>query len=245
MRLYWAGIIDFDLHANNFILYVDQHGELQGKIIDLGNSIIFTRGLNKFITDEGERQLLIVGLETYKNGAIDEDDDDTKEDFVVDLLDMIKEFDTKGNHRVFPGTARFAGQDDHTNCQMSWWQDIKDKKATDPGDFSEIIDNAYDIARDGFMVDIDSRNPGVSIGTIQRYIREGGIPSFDDINPVMAVWALPAAQGAQGAQGMAIGPGGGGARKKTSKKRKFRKNKTKRLALRKSKSKKRRRTSKK
>ncbi len=244
MRLYWVGIIDFDLHANNFILYVDQHRELQGKIIDLGNSIIFTRGLNKFITDEGERQLLIVGLETYKNSVIDEDDDGTKEEFVVDLLDMIKEFDTKGNHRVFPGTARFAGQDDHTNCQMTWWQDIKDKEATDPGDFSKIINDAYDIARYGFIVDIDARNPGVSYETIQRYIREGRIPSFDNITPVMAGWPLPAAQGAQGAQSMVVGPGGG-ARKKTSKKRKFRKNKTKRLALRKTKSKKRRRTSKK
>jgi DNA-binding phage protein len=251
MRLYWAGIIDFDLHENNFILYVDQNVELQGKIIDLGNAIIFTNGTNKFIPDVGDIEFLKLGLDTYKNSVIDEEDDDTKEEFVVDLLDMIKRFDTKGNHRVFPGTARFAGQDDHTNCQMGWWQTIKDKDATAAAaagtdhSFSEIIDDAYDIARDGFMVDIDARNPGVSYETIQRYIREGGIPSFDEkINPVMAVWPLPAPPGSQGAQSMVVGPGGG-ARKKTSKKRKFRKNKTKRLALRKTKSKKRRRTSKK
>ena len=247
MRLYWAGIIDFDLHANNFILYVDENRELQGKIIDLGNSIIFTRGPNKFITDPAQIEILNMALQEFIQEILHENPDETKEDYVKNLLDTIKDYDTQGNHRVFPTTARFAGQDDHTNCQMTWWQDIKDKKQTHPADYDTIIDNAYDIARDGFMVNIDAPNTGVSYATIQRYIRESIIPSFYDINPVMAGWPLPAAQGAQGAQGaqsMVVGPGGG-ARKKTSKKRKLRKNKTKRLALRKTKSKKRRRTSKK
>jgi hypothetical protein len=202
MRLFWAGILDFDLHTQNFILYVDQNGILQGKIIDLGNSIMFTLGPNKFITDgRGEREFLIEALETYKHGIINEDENETKEDFVVGLLDMIKEYDTKGNHRVFPGTARFAGQDNHTNCQMSWWQDIKDKKLTHRVGYGTIIDNAYDIARDGFMVNIDARNPGVSNTTIQRYISQGIIPSFDDIAPVMAAWPWVAHGAAAQAQG--------------------------------------------
>jgi hypothetical protein len=126
---------------------------------------------------------------------------------------------------------------------MGWWQTVKDKEAADTAgtdhSFSDIIDNAYNFARAGFMVDIDARNPGVATSTIQRYIGQGRIPSFSNITPVIVGWPWVVA-----AQGMAIGPGGG-ARKKTSRKHKFRKNKTKRLALRKTKNKKRRRTSKK
>jgi hypothetical protein len=251
LRLYWIGIVHLDLHTNNFLLYVDQNGILQGKIIDLGNSIIFTNGTNKFIVDQADIDTLRAGLETYKNGIIEDVGNDTfirKKDFVVNLLDMIKAFDTKGNHQVFPGTARFdiripEGQDAHTNCQMGWWQTVKDKEAADDAgtdhSFSDIIDNAYNFARAGFMVDIDARNPGVATSTIQRYIGQGRIPSFSNITPVIVGWPWVVA-----AQGMAIGPGGG-ARKKTSRKHKFRKNKTKRLALRKTKNKKRRRTSKK
>ena len=251
LRLYWVGIVHLDLHAKNFLLYVDQNGILQGKIIDLGNSIIFTNGTNKFIVDQADIDTLRAGLETYKNGIIEDVGYDTfirKKDFVVNLLDMIKAFDTKGNHQVFPGTARFdiripEGQDAHTNCQMGWWQTVKDKEAADDAgtdhSFSDIIDNAYNFARAGFMVDIDARNPGVATSTIQRYIGQGRIPSFSNITPVIVGWPWVVA-----AQGMAIGPGGG-ARKKTSRKHKFRKNKTKRLALRKTKNKKRRRTSKK
>jgi hypothetical protein len=251
LRLYWVGIVHLDLHAKNFLLYVDQNGILQGKIIDLGNSIIFTNGTNKFIVDQADIDTLRAGLETYKNGIIEDVGNDTfirKKDFVVNLLDMIKAFDTKGNHQVFPGTARFdiripEGQDAHTNCQMGWWQTVKDKEAADDAgtdhSFSDIIDNAYNFARAGFMVDIDARNPGVATSTIQRYIGQGRIPSFSNITPVIVGWPWVVA-----AQGMAIGPGGG-ARKKTSRKHKFRKNKTKRLALRKTKNKKRRRTSKK
>jgi len=254
MRLYWAGIVHFDLHTRNFLLYVDQNGRLQGKIIDLGNAIIFTNGPNKFIPDPADIAILNAGLETYKNDIVDNVGNDTfihKKDFVVSLLDMIKNFDTKGNIQVFPHIPRYSNPDDHVNCQMSWWPTIKDKEAADDAgtdhSFSDIIDNAYNLARAGFMVDIDSRNPGVSNSTIQRYIGQGRIPSFSDITPVMVGWpwvaaAAPQAQGA--AQGMAVGPGGG-ARKKTNRKHKFRKNKTKRLALRKTKNKKRRRTSKK
>ena len=258
MRLYWAGIVHFDLHTRNFLLYVDQNGRLQGKIIDLGNAIIFTNDFtndpNKFIPDPADITMLNAGLETYKNDIVDNVGNDTfihKKDFVVGLLDMIKRFDTKGNIQVFPHIPRYRYPDDHNNCQMSWWPTIKDKEAADDAgtdhSFSEIIDNAYNLARAGFMVDIDSRNPGVSNSTIQRYIGQGRIPSFNDITPIMVHWPWVAAiaANAQGApQGMAIGPGGG-SRKKTSRKHKIRKNKTKRLALRKTKNKKRRRTSKK
>jgi hypothetical protein len=272
LRLYWVGIVHLDLHAKNFLLYVDQNGILQGKIIDLGNSIIFTNGTNKFIVDQADIDTLRAGLETYKNGIIENIGNDTfirKRDFVVGLLDIIKQFDTKGNHQVFPGTLRFditrpEGQDDNTNCQMGWWQTVKDKEAADTAgtdhSFSDIIYNAYNFARDGFMVDIDARNPGVATSTIQRYIGQGRIPSFSDITPVMVGWPWVVAIQGQGAtaqgpgsgnpggignNGMVIGPGGGGTRKQTRRKNKFRKNKTKRLALRKTKNKKRRRTSKK
>ena len=246
MRLFWSGIVHFDLHTKNFLLYVDQDGILQGKIIDLGNSIIFTNGPNKFIPNPVDIATLIAGLETYKNAIISDIGNDTfirKKDFVVGLLDMIKKFDTKGNNQVFPHVPRYNDPDDHINCQMSWWPTIKDKEADDIAgtdqSFSDIIDNAYNLARAGFMVDIDARNPGVSNSTIQKYIRDGRIPSFNDINPVMVGWPWVAPQG------MAVGGPGGGARKQTRHKHKFRKNKTKRLALRKTKNKKRRRTSKK
>ena len=251
LRLYWAGIVHFDLHTKNFLLYVDQNGKLQGKIIDLGNSIIFTNGPNKFLVDPADIDTLTAELETYKDGIIADVGNDTfirKRDFVVGLLDIIKGFDTKGNHQVFPGTARFAGQDDNTNCQMTWWQTVKDKEAAESAgtdhNFSNIIDNAYNLARAGFMVDnIDSRNPGVAASTIQRYIGQGKIPSFSDIAPAMVGWPW-AAPGAA-AQAPGAGNPGGGSRKQTRRKNKFRKNKTKRLALRKTKNKKRRRTSKK
>ena len=279
MRLFWAGIIHFDLHVKNFLLYVDEDGVLQGKIIDLGNSIIFTTGTNKFIPNRADIDILLAGLEKYKTGIIGDVGSDTfirKKDFVVDLLNMIKGFDTKGNHQVFRTTDRFdisipAGQDDHTNCQMSWWQDVKDKEAADIAgtdtSFSDIINGAYDIARAGFMVNAyDPR--GITTETIKRYIRENTIPDFDDMSEkdpatLIVSWpALTTAQAQAQAQGQGQGQGlfpgiaqanpgltqvnpGGGARKKTRRKNKLRKNKTKRLALRKTKNKKRRRTSKK
>ena len=224
MRLFWAGILDFDLHTQNFILYVDENGNLQGRIIDLGNSIMFTRGPNKFLVNTADITTLIAELERCKNAIISNIGNDTfihKKDFVVGLLDKIKAFDTKGNHQVFPNIPRFnlaipEGQDNHTNCQMSWWQTIKDKEAADSTgidhSFSDIIGNAYNLARAGFMVDIDARNPGVTNETIQRYISQGRIPSFDDIAPVaqevgwpwVAHGAAAQAQALQGPQAQAL-----------------------------------------
>jgi hypothetical protein len=204
MRLYLVGIIDFDLHDNNFILYVDQNGVLQGKIIDLGNSIIFTNGTNKFIVDSDDIKLLKLGLDTYKNDIIGDAGNDTfihKAEIVVDLLDMIKEFDTKGNRQVFPHIQRFAGQDDHTNCQMGWWQTIKDKEAADTAgtdqSFSYIINNAYNLARAGIMgYPIAFGRAGVSRASIKQYIRQGKIASFTGRpNPSVAwLWAAAQAQ---------------------------------------------------
>ena len=194
MRLFWTGILHFDLHYRNFLLYVDENSTLQGKIIDLGNSIIFTEGTNKFIPDPADIRTLIDALETYKRSILSSDGNNInyKKGFVVGLLDMIKQFDTKVNQTAYPHIPRFKLPDDNQNCQMTWWQTIKDKKAADDAgtdhSFSRIISDAYDIAKSGFIVDIDARG-GVSGETIARYVSEGLIPDFDPIKPpVLRHW---------------------------------------------------------
>jgi hypothetical protein len=194
MRLFWTGILHFDLHYKNFLLYVDENGTLQGKIIDLGNSIIFTEGPNKFMPDPRDIRTLIDALETYKRSISSRDgiNNNYKKGFVVGLLDMIKQFDTKVNQTVYTHIPRFQLPDNNQNCQMTWWQTIKDKKAADDAgtdhSFSRIISDAYDIAQNGFIVDIDARG-GVSGETIARYVSQGLIPDFDPIkSPVLRHW---------------------------------------------------------
>ena len=241
LRLFLAGIIHIDLHVGNYLVYFDENDILQGKIIDLGNSCIFTDESENMFLNEDDKTDLIIAL----NGDPDEPDlyhnfkagitknlrdfnrnqdafNQYKTQIVTQYLREIQQSDTKGNQRAYPDADQYKSDDPSENNQMSW---LTTDVFQSPN-VNKILIDAYDISQSGFTSHADT--PGISAASLRvaPYLADFNNTAIQDNTQ----WPTHA---------------GGGYRKQTRRKHKFRKNKTKRLTLRKTKNKKRRRTSKK
>ena len=262
MKLFLAGISHLDLHGGNIMISVTERDELKINILDLGNSCIFwTLIPNRFLDNPSQKELADLLLGTKETGVratgeeslrdkilgVDQRDFGEKRHIVSELLDKLQEIDRTGNERVFPNYH----DHDPTRNQMRWWDRIREL-SLDPLNkrrYEYIIGRAFDIvqAEEEKSAHVSGRSTLTMEMLVELY-ESGEINGFDnfqengdfDIRPYEVDWTYTASPAdimnadAAANAGPNIGPGGG-ARKKTSKKQKFRKNKTKKIALRKSK----------
>ena len=144
IRAFIAGVIHMDLHTGNALVYYNSEGELQIKVIDFGNSCIFTELTtpNRFFITPVEKQAFIDLLNTTKNEFVqytnDPVDTPQKVALVVDVINSIQNMDRYANRREFDPTMM---------SQMGcWWNGVRDM--VDVNRRTTIIVNAYNLARD-------------------------------------------------------------------------------------------------
>jgi hypothetical protein len=140
LRLFLVGIIHYDLHLGNIMIYYDERGRIQCRILDFGNSGIFTSTKpNEFLTFWQKRILTKVLEETERDFKSNVDiKKEQKIILVRKIMDALEHSEREGNAMVFKNYL----EDDSNKCQMMWW--IKLQK---DGDIDSILENAYDITK--------------------------------------------------------------------------------------------------
>jgi hypothetical protein len=196
IRLFFAGIIHMDLHSDNSLIYFtqDKRGNIriQSKLLDFGNSTIFTDiyKSNKFLFSRQNQDLsnLRDSLSKQPDFFFRFDDNQNnipdKVNLVGDLIERIQIADRTGNAREF-------------NLQQSqmgnWWNYVRDM--TDIPRRTKIIVEAYNIARRGYDCDIAPDNiarRGVYLDIaidyqVQHKLQGDGVPIFDP-QPTFSSW---------------------------------------------------------
>jgi hypothetical protein len=140
LRLFLVGIIHYDLHLGNIMIYYDKKKRIQCRILDFGNSGIFTSTKpNEFLTIWQKHILTKVLEETERDFKSDVNiNKEQKIKLVRKIMDALEHSEREGNVMVFPDYL----EDDSDKCQMMWWENLKNDQ-----DIGSILENAYDITK--------------------------------------------------------------------------------------------------
>jgi hypothetical protein len=144
IRLFIAGIIHMDLHGKNSLIYYTSDARLHCKILDFGNSSIFTNNRDDSFLNRQEKSQLVSLLAQegrkflqYKN---DTTDAQQKIALVKNVMNKIQDMDRIGNDRRFStGRSQMGG----------WWNIIKKNQLNNSIRCDKIMEEAYNIARRG------------------------------------------------------------------------------------------------
>lgn len=145
IRLFIAGIIHMDLHGKNSLIYYTSDARLHCKILDFGNSSIFTDNRDDSFLNRQEKGQLVNLLAQeggkflqYKNDATD---GPQKIALVKKVMNKIQDMDRRGNNHRFQLTSSQMG---------GWWNIIRDTNTNyDANRCNKIMEEAYNIARRG------------------------------------------------------------------------------------------------
>jgi len=166
IRLFLIGVIHFDLHSGNALIYLSPDQTIKTFIIDFGRVSNILNGIeDEYLTTDEKSELQKKIEENFDElvSISSSADDNTKYDFVTTILDEITALDKEKNQALF-------SFDDPDAYQMSWYEDVKN----DP-DMREIIIKAFDILKRDFTTEGTRLLPN----TIKEYIRNGYLPNLD------------------------------------------------------------------
>jgi hypothetical protein len=145
IRLFIAGIIHMDLHGRNSLIYYTSDARLHCKILDFGNSSIFTDNRDDSFLNRQEKGQLVALLAQEGGKFLQYKDDATdgpqKIALVKKVMNKIQDMDRRGNNRRFQLTSSQMG---------GWWNIIRDTNTNyDANRCNKIMEEAYNIARRG------------------------------------------------------------------------------------------------
>jgi hypothetical protein len=179
IRLFIAGIIHMDLHGKNSLIYYTRDTRLHCKILDFGNSSIFTDNLDDSFLKKSDKSQLVALLAQdggeflqYKN---DKTDGPQKIALVKKVMNKIQDMDRIGNDRRFQtGYSQMGG----------WWNIIKLHQLNyDANRCDKIMEEAYNIARRGEELAQTQRGPS------EAALRQSVVFPF---NYTQSVWSVNA-----------------------------------------------------
>ena len=178
IRLFIAGIIHMDLHGKNSLIYYTSDARLHCKILDFGNSSIFTDNRDDSFLNRQEKGQLVNLLAQeggkflqYKNDATDAQQ---KIALVKNVMNKIQDMDRIGNDRRFStGRSQMGG----------WWNIIKKNQLNNSIRCDKIMEEAYNIARRGEEFAQTQRGPS------EAALRQSVVFPF---NYTQSVWSVNA-----------------------------------------------------
>jgi uncharacterized protein YoxC len=182
IRLFIAGIIHMDLHGKNSLIYYTRDRRLHCKILDFGNSSIFTDNRNDSFLNRQEKSQL-VNLLAQEGGKFlqytnDATDAQQKIALVKNVMNKIQDMDRTGNnHRFQLGHSQMGG----------WWNIIRDTNINyDINRCNKIMEEAYNIARRGEAFAKTQRGPS------EAALRQSVVFPFNYTQSAWSVNAAPA-----------------------------------------------------
>ena len=193
IRLFIAGIIHMDLHGKNSLIYYTSDARLHCKILDFGNSSIFTDNLDDSFLNRQEKGKLVSLLAQDKNKFLQYKNDATdgpqKMALVKNVMNKIQDMDRIGNDRRFStGRSQMGG----------WWNIIKTNQLNNVNRCDKIMEEAYNIARRGEEFAQTQRGPSEAI------LRQSVTFPFNYTQSAWSVNAAPAPSPAVNAAAPAV-----------------------------------------
>lgn len=160
------GVIHFDLHAGNALIYITPTNEIKSLIIDFGRASNFMSDVDDDYVKKNDKKVFEVMKEDFFNSLFDVNkDDDDKIEFIISLLDNIAYVDHTKNQEKFNYSDKKA-------YQMDWYRDY-------PKNNKKVVMNAFEILKELISVKEDKIQPK----TITNYEKRGLFINFNnDIN---------------------------------------------------------------
>ena len=162
------GVIHFDLHSGNAMIYLTPELEIKSSLIDFGRASNILSGVDDdFITKEYKEASVKVEMKNFYDEFFrltrDRDNsNDKKCDYMQRVLMLIARADfTVNNDRYY--------NNDGKRFQMRWY--FKFSK------YIPLMARAFDILQTMILVNIDST--GILPGTLKSYERDGYLVNFD------------------------------------------------------------------
>jgi hypothetical protein len=162
------GVIHFDLHSGNAMIYLTPELEIKSSLIDFGRASNILSGVDDdFITKEYKENFVKVEMKKFNDEFFrltrDRDNsNDKKCDYMQRVLLLIARADfTVNNDRYY--------NNDGKRYQMRWYA----KFAT----YVTLMARAFDILQTMMLVNIDRM--GIQPGTLTSYERDGYLVNFD------------------------------------------------------------------
>lgn len=165
MRLFVdTGIIHFDLHPNNALIYTNS-GIIQTLIIDFGRASDITNGKDDDFLTIPEKHALIEKKNEYFNDILSYDYNGTpwnstsKVNYVKIIMGTLTSTDKRVNHMLYPGHFSLPANID--KYQMYWYEMLKTQ---DP-----LLEESFDILKES-VVSLGVRR---HLKTIEGYVTSG------------------------------------------------------------------------
>ena len=162
------GVIHFDLHSGNAMIYLTPELEIKSSLIDFGRASNILSGVDDdFITKEYKENSVKVEMKNFYDEFFrltrDRDNsNDKKCEYMQRVLMLIARADfTVNNDRYY--------HNDGKRYQMMWY--FKFSK------YIPLMARAFDILQTMLIVNIDRM--GIQPGTLKSYEREGSLVNFD------------------------------------------------------------------
>jgi hypothetical protein len=160
------GVIHFDLHMKNALIYLTPNKEIRCLLIDFGRASDIMNDKDDEHLFDFEKSKIKKNKNEFFNSLFDvyddndNDDDNKKRDFILKLLDNIALIDKRTNQNMYHYS-------DPNSYQMEWYEDFPRN--------SRVPIDAFDILKKTTTVEGTKITPN----TINSYESEGYLVNFD------------------------------------------------------------------
>jgi len=155
-----CGVIHFDLHGGNSLIFVNSSNKISCIIIDFGRASSFLNEIDDDYLTVTEKNNLRNMQNIYIEHFFISYDNSKKEKYVIDLLDFIANEDKIKNQLLFSYT-------DPNSYQMDWYN-LYPK-------ISSVLLMTFDIFKSQFVIE-DTKTTS---NTIKKYEKQGYLLSFE------------------------------------------------------------------
>lgn len=156
-----VGVMHFDLHSHNSLIYTTDEVNTKCLLIDFGRAsdILSDSNDDFLLTDEKQRLKNIKEQEFEQMFKIYDPNDKVK--YIMDVMNVLTTLDHKVTQKKYIMKTKSA-------YQMDWYEKVKSDR--------DIAINAFDI----LLRDTSSKGEGLLPTTIEKFKREGSFVNFTD-----------------------------------------------------------------
>ena len=184
------GVIHFDLHRGNALIYLTPELEIKSSLIDFGRaSDILSGATDNFLTKTEKEEYAKVEMKKFYDEILSlirdgNNSNERKSEYMLGVLDYIARADfTVNNERYY--------NNDGVGYQMRWYANYVNS--------IPLMARAFDILQTMILVNIASM--GIQSGTLKSYEREGYLVNFNSaqgLTSFIVPYPGPALTGARG-----------------------------------------------
>jgi len=160
------GVIHFDLHMKNALIYLTPNKEIRCLLIDFGRASDIMNDDNDEHLDILKKDKMIIMKNKFFHSLFDvyddddNDDDNKKRAFILEVLDNIAKIDKETNQNMYVYS-------DPDSYQMEWYEDFTRN--------SHVLVDAFNILKKTTHVEGTKIRPN----TIKNYEKKGYLVEFD------------------------------------------------------------------